>query len=77
MREWLRRERASRPPPRRREQATPAPPRDASRPARPSSSVDRAHLNTAIAALQAMASSMASPAASDDSDEEQAADARS
>ena len=53
MREWLRRERASRPPQRRREQATPAPPRDASRPARPSSSVDRAHLNTAIAALQA------------------------
>ena len=77
MREWLRRERASRPPPRRREQATPAPPREASRPARPSSSVDRAHLNTAIAALQAMASSLASPAASDDSDEEQAADARS
>ena len=77
MREWLRRERASRPPQRRREQATPAPPRDASRPARPSSSVDRAHLNTAIAALQAMASSLASPAASDDSDEEQAAAARS
>jgi hypothetical protein len=76
MREWLRRERASRPP-RRREQAPPAPPRDASRPARPSSSVDREHLNTAIAALQAMASSMASPVASDDSDEEQAAEARS
>ena len=72
MREWLRRERASRPPQRRREQATPAPPRDASRPARPSSSVDRAHLNTAIAALQAMASSLASPAASDDSEDEQA-----
>ena len=76
MREWLRRERASRPP-RRREKAPPAPPRDASRPARPSSSVDREHLNTAIAALQAMASSMASPVASDDSDEEQAAEARS
>ena len=72
MREWLRRERASRPPQRRREQAAPAPPRDASRPARPSSSVDRAHLNTAIAALQAIASSLASPAASDDSEGEQA-----